>query len=102
MVVFRWDPDPNVFNAGFEIRYAPITAATFDSAVPVTEVTKGTSITTAIIPPGDWRFYIVGVNDATGKYSENPATLKLTLFAREKKTGYASLNTGKDQWAKRI
>ena len=79
VVVFTWNSVPDIFNAGFEIRYAPQSAATFESATPLTEVTKGTSITSAAVPPGDWTFYIVGVNDAQNKYSEIPATSNLTV-----------------------
>lgn len=57
VAVFRWDeitkaqaPDYD----GMEIRYGKRGASTWETAISLTKITKGTSITSADIPPGDW------------------------------------------------
>lgn len=68
VVVFRWNQVADVDLAGYEIRYGPLTETSWEDATPLTKVTKGTTITSAAIPPGTWRTYIKAV-DTSGNYS---------------------------------
>ncbi len=76
VVVFKWFQVPDVDVSGYEIRYG----SSYDDGTPVTEVTKGTQITTAIIPPGDHTFYIKA-RDTSGNESANPGSAQLTVIS---------------------
>lgn len=81
LVVFQWELLTALNISGYEIRYNPQTALDpydWDSATPLTRVTKGTQITTAKLPPGDWVTLIKAV-DTTGQYSENAASSAVTV-----------------------
>lgn len=69
VVIFKWSQIPDVDLAGYEIRYAAQSVAAWDTATPVTSVTKGTQVTTAAVPPGNWAFLIKAV-DTSGVYSD--------------------------------
>jgi predicted phage tail protein len=77
VVVFKWSQVLDVDLAGYELRYIlrseadVLTDSGWDNAAPLTSVTKGTQVTTAAIPPGDWAFLIKAVD--TSKSAENPA-----------------------------
>ena len=58
VVIFKWNPVGDIDLSGYEIRYAPRVGATWESATPLTEVTKGTNVTSADVAPGDWTFFI--------------------------------------------
>lgn len=80
VVVFQWSasPDPIGYVAGFEFRYAPYGSSAWASAIPITKVTKGTQITTAKVPPGNWTLMACAV-DVSGNYSVMPATCNLAV-----------------------
>ncbi|MGE0256921.1 MAG: host specificity factor TipJ family phage tail protein, partial [Alphaproteobacteria bacterium] len=63
----RWDQVPDLDRDGYELRYM---AAPFvwDNANVLTSVTRGTLITNAALPPGDWVCGIKAV-DTSGNYS---------------------------------
>lgn len=79
-VAFKWGRITDADRDGYDLRYGPRTAFNYDSATPVTEdrIARGTTITTALIPPGDWTFGIKAV-DTSGNDSENPATVNLVV-----------------------
>ncbi len=79
LVVFQWDlaPDPNI--AGYEIRYNPVGDTVWDNATPVTQVTRGTQITTAKVPPGNFTFLIAS-RDNSNNYGKNPASFNLDVI----------------------
>ena len=68
VIVFRWSQVADVDVAGYEIRYGPQTETSWEDATALTKVTKGTTITSAAIPPGSWRTYIKAV-DTSGNFS---------------------------------
>lgn len=78
VVVFQWAAatDPNV--VGADIRYSEQGNADWANASPITQVTKGSQITTAKVPPGTWTF-LLAHRDNNGNYSRTPATFNLTV-----------------------
>lgn len=79
VVVFQWDliDTPNV--AGYEIRFIPRNSGlSWDNATALTQVTRGTSITTARVPPGDWTF-LIRARDDSKKYSLGTVSADLTV-----------------------
>lgn len=74
VTLFQWTQAPDQDLSGYEIRYAPLGVTSWSDATPVTKVTKGTSVTTARIPPGSWTCMIKAV-DSTGNESINAATV---------------------------
>ncbi|MDZ4375757.1 MAG: hypothetical protein U1C74_30615, partial [Phenylobacterium sp.] len=63
VVNFKWNQVADDDLAGYEVRFAPrLSAVPWESAAPVTKVTRGTAITNAFVPPGDWRFYLKAFN----------------------------------------
>jgi hypothetical protein len=80
VVVFQWNasPDPIGYIAGFEFRYAPQGSTSWAGAIPITKVTKGTQITTAKVPPGNWTLMACEV-DVSGNYSVTSATCNLAV-----------------------
>lgn len=81
VAVFQWNllTAPNV--AGYEIRYNPVTAAKpldWGSATPLTQVTRGTQITTAKLPPGNW-MCLICARDASLNYSRVPASAQINM-----------------------
>ncbi|OYV99033.1 MAG: hypothetical protein B7Z62_02020 [Deltaproteobacteria bacterium 37-65-8] len=79
VVVFQWDlaPDQNI--AGYEIRYNPLGDVVWNDGTPVTQVTRGTQITTAKVPPGAFTFMIAS-RDNSNNYSKTAATFNLTVL----------------------
>jgi hypothetical protein len=69
---FRWTQVSDVDLAGYEIRFNPRGTATWADATPLTEVTRGTAITNAQVPPGDWTF-LIKARDTSGNESANAA-----------------------------
>lgn len=86
VAVFQWtvvDLATNTNVLGYDIRYdkrgTPGDSATrFASATPVTRATRGSQITTAKVPPGDWTFFIAAY-DISDQYSRTPATFDLEI-----------------------
>jgi hypothetical protein len=70
VVNFRWAQVADDDIAGYEIRFGERGNSSWASATPVTKVTRGTAVTNAMIPSGDWTFYIKAV-DTTGNESQN-------------------------------
>ena len=69
---FRWTQVPDLDLAGYEIRFNPQGTATWADATPLTEVTRGTAITNAQVPPGDWTF-LIKAKDTSGNESATAA-----------------------------
>lgn len=75
VAVFRWDQVPPAVvpdYQGAEIRYGKRGVATWETALALTKITKGTNITSADLPPGDWRCFLKAV-DTSDNYSLNAA-----------------------------
>lgn len=70
VIVMKWDQVADLDLAGYEIRYGRAGATSWEDASPLTSVTRGTNVTSADIPPGNWDVYIKAV-DTTGNYSTN-------------------------------
>ena len=86
VVNFRWDQVGNVDLAGYEIRYNPNPLPRpFDGpdwllGTTLTEVTRGTAITSAQVPPGDWTFMIKAF-DTSGNESSIAGTASVIVVA---------------------
>jgi hypothetical protein len=78
VVVFQWPLVADSDYAGAEIRFGLRTAFAWDTAIKLTETTRGTQITTAAVIPGDWTFAIKAV-DTSGNYSVTAATKDLVV-----------------------
>lgn len=78
VVVFGWDAVTDADLAGYELRYGPRATATWDNAIPITKISRGEEMTSAAIPPGDWRFF-VKARDTSGNYAVNAATTDLVV-----------------------
>ncbi len=71
---FRWTQVADVDLQGYEIRFGPRTSSpTYADATPLTKVTRGTAITSALVPPGDWTFFIKAA-DTSGNESTTADT----------------------------
>ncbi|NNG03992.1 MAG: hypothetical protein HKM95_07805, partial [Inquilinus sp.] len=100
VVTFSWDQVPDLDLAGYEIDFGPPGVDIAD-AEPLTEVTRGTRITTAAVPPGEWDFFIRAV-DTSGNRSTVPAVVSLTVVnaldiirqAAQKPKGWPGSRTG--------
>jgi len=76
-----WKQVSDIDLGGYDIHYARQgTGATFDTAFVLTQVNKGTSHTTAALPPGNWTLYIKAV-DTTGNRSVNAAVSNVTVLS---------------------
>lgn len=81
VAVFQWDLLGASNISGYEIRYNPAAAAdptNWNNATPLTQVTKGTQITTAKLPPGSWMCLIKAVDDSQ-KYSLRPTSYAIVM-----------------------
>ncbi len=76
VAVFQWDLIEKLDILGYDIRYGPRGNTSWEDATPLTKVTKGTQITSAAVPPGDWTFFIKAV-DRDGNYSANAVSRNL-------------------------
>ena len=81
-VNFRWQQVPDLDLAGYEIRINPQGSTTWADATPLTEVTRGTAITNAQVPPGDWTFLIKAV-DTSGNESVAAARADALVLAED-------------------
>ena len=77
VVVWQWGQIADLDLAGYAIGYGPV-GGTAANATMVTSITRGTSVTSAAIPPGTWTFYIWSIN-TSGIYATSPATASLTV-----------------------
>ncbi len=80
VVNFKWPQVADKDLAGYVIRIGPRTDPdlSYANATPLTEVTKGTAITNAHVPAGDWRFFLKAV-DTSGNESTNALTADLVV-----------------------
>lgn len=78
VVLFQWNFVDEVNVEGYEIRRNPLGNTNWDDGEPVTQVTRGTQITTAKVPPGDWTF-LIAARDTSRNYSRIPARKDLTV-----------------------
>ena len=78
VVVFTWSTVADIDLKGYEVRYGPRATMTWDSGVVVTQAERGTEVTTALIPPGDWKFCIKA-QDTSGIYSVNETCRDLEI-----------------------
>lgn len=83
VAVFQWQIVPATNIKGYEIRYLPqlnrvATEADYQSATPLTRVTRGTQITTAKLPPGTWTTFLKSI-DNSDKESVLAATFDVTM-----------------------
>ncbi|MBI5135770.1 MAG: hypothetical protein HZA24_00375 [Nitrospirae bacterium] len=100
VVVFQWGQVADVDLAGYEIRYGPLGSATWADGTPLTEVTRGTQITSAAVPPGGWTF-LVKARDTSGNYSTGAAAKDLTvvnaldvIFQAQQAPAWPGMKTG--------
>ena len=73
VAVFRWDQILHSITpdySGAELRYGLFGSSSWASATPLTKVTKGTNITSADLPPGNWTCFLKAV-DSSNNYSIN-------------------------------
>ncbi len=80
VVVFQWDQVADIDLGGYEIRYAPITAAEWSNGFELTDTTRGTQVTTAAVPPGDWAF-MIKARDTSRNYSTNETIVNLSVVS---------------------
>ncbi len=92
---FKWNPVPDNFIDGYVIKFGPRGATSWDDATPVSEVTRGTSITNATVPPGDWTCFIKAVNAFTlnGEAQRNESVNAASYDAVIERTGDALEDT---------
>ena len=79
---FRWTQVSDVDLAGYEIRFNPRGTTVWADATPLTQVTRGTAITNAQVPPGSWTF-LIKAKDTSGNESVNAATSDATMLAED-------------------
>ncbi len=72
-VILKWSGALDIDLSGTEIRYGIRGSSTWEDATPLTEVTKGTNITSQDVPDGDWTFYAKH-KDTSLNYSANATT----------------------------
>lgn len=78
VIVMKWTQVADVDLAGYDIRYGKRGASSYADATPLTSVTRGTNVTSADIPPGDWTIYIKAV-DTSGNYSSAASSANLVV-----------------------
>jgi hypothetical protein len=78
--VMKWNAAPDLDLAGYDLAYSPIAVNDVAAATPLSQATAGTSVTTSIVPPGNWRFYI-RARDTSGNLSANAATATASIGA---------------------
>lgn len=78
VVTFKWPQIPDLDRAGYVLRYAAQGAFTWAAAALISEETKGTLITNAALPPGNWT---VGIKarDTSGNESANATTFDIVV-----------------------
>jgi hypothetical protein len=77
VINLSWSQVPDLDLAGYEIRYGT-TAIDWADAIPLSQVLKGTTITSALIPPGTWDIMIKAI-DTSGNYSTNENRKSLVI-----------------------
>lgn len=79
-VVMRWNQVVVADLSGYEIRYGFQDVTTWGNSKLLTKATKGTALTDATLPPGDWDVLIKAI-DTSGNYSESAATESVTVIS---------------------
>jgi len=75
----RWQQVPDLDVNGYIIKFGPVGSAYADAS-PLTEVTKGTQVTTKLLPPGEWTLFIVA-EDTSGNESVNAASYDVNFIS---------------------
>lgn len=78
VVVFAWDPVPDYFLKGYDIRYAAQGVTDWNAMTPLTDSAAGTEMTNAAVPPGTWVFAI-RAHDKADQLSAALATQDLVV-----------------------
>jgi hypothetical protein len=78
MALCRWPQVADPDFAGCELRFNPPGNENWDDGTTITKTTRGTQVTTAIVPPGTWTF-MIKAHDAIGNVSEFAATATATI-----------------------
>lgn len=81
LVVFTWSPISDVDLLGYEVRYGTAATSVWETATQITRAERGTEITSALIPPGDWKFFIKA-QDTTLLYSVTAATDNVLVISQ--------------------
>jgi hypothetical protein len=81
LVVFTWLPISDVDLLGYEVRYGAAATAVWETATQITRAERGSEITSALIPPGNWKFFIKA-QDTTGLYSVTAATDNVLIISQ--------------------
>jgi hypothetical protein len=92
VVVFRWAASGEADYGGAIIRYG-LKGAAWGAKTTLTEATRGTQITTAAVPPGDWEFELRYV-DTSGNVSPDGATAAMEVGSAQ--TVVSSVPQGPD------
>lgn len=79
-LILKWQSVTDTDLAGYDIRYNQQGLGTYEDATPLTYTTRGTNITTADVPSGDWTFYIKAV-DTSGNQSVNAKTANISFVS---------------------
>jgi hypothetical protein len=82
VVNFSWVQVIDIDLAGYEIRYNPQGTTVWADATPLTEVTRGTAITNAHLPPGVWTT-LIKAKDTSGNESANAVSADVTVVAED-------------------
>jgi hypothetical protein len=98
VVVFKWDQVGDIDLSGYEIRYGVI-GITWENGTPLTKTTKGTSVTSAAVPPGTFDFMIKAFDTSTNEsVAEDRVSLTVTneldvIFQRQQAPAWAGTKT---------
>lgn len=82
VVNFTWDQVSDSDLAGYEIKFSEQGQFTWEEATSITKVTRGTAVTSALVPTGSWTFGIKAFN-TSGVESVNAATSDADFDAGE-------------------
>lgn len=72
-VILKWAAPLEIDHSGTIVRYGLKGNSIWENATPLTEITKGTNITSQDVPDGDWTFYAKHIDTSLNE-STNAAT----------------------------
>jgi hypothetical protein len=78
VVVMKWSQVADIDLSGYEIRYITQGLSSWDAAVPLTRVTRGTQVTTAALPPGSWTL-LIAARDTSENYSTTKSSYDIDV-----------------------
>lgn len=78
VVNFAWGLVPDNAIAEFDLRYGPFGTSEWNDMLPLTESAKGTEMTNAAVPAGNWTFAI-RAKDIAGQLSPDPTLASLQV-----------------------